>query len=117
MFEDRKVEVIAVSADNKERAQRAIDEWPLTRLRLGYNLSLDAARKLGLYISSATKEVEMPLFTEPGMFLIAPDQTLFATWISSYPLARPQLDEIIRGIDFIVDNNRPPRGTVASQQP
>ena len=86
-------------------------------MRLGYNLSLDAARKLGLYISSATKEVEMPLFTEPGIFLIAPDQTLFATWISSYPLVRPQLDEIIRGIDFIVDNNRPPRGTVASQQP
>jgi len=107
---ERNVSVIAVSADSKARAQQAVDEWRLDRLRLGFNLSIEAARRMGLYISAASREAEMPYFSEPGLFLIAPDQTLFASWISSYPFARPHLDEIVEGIDFILENKRPPRG-------
>ena len=112
LFIDRNVEVIAVSADNQERAQKAVEDWSLAKLRLGFDLSFDAAKTLGLYISSATKEVEMPRFTEPGIFLIAPNQTLFASWISSFPFARPPLDEIIRCIDFVIEHKRGPRGTL-----
>lgn len=115
-LQERNVEVIAISADSEERARQARNEWDLNQLRLGYNLSIDAARKMGLYISSATRDAEMSTFSEPGLFLIAPDQTLFASWISSYPFARPHMNEIIHGIDFIVENKRPPRGTVPIQR-
>ena len=53
---------------------------------------------------------EMPVFTEPGLFLIKPDQTLFAAWISSFPHARPDFSEILRSIDFVKENQVPPRG-------
>lgn len=111
-FMTRNVEVIALSTDSEERAQQAADNWQLKKLRLGYNLSIEAARKLGLYISSARRENEMPYFSEPGIFLVEPEQTLFATWLASYPFARTQLDEIIRCIDLIVEKNLPVRGTV-----
>ena len=67
---------------------------------------------MGLYISEANKDVEMPQFSEPGIFLIKPDQTLFATWVASYPFARPQIDQVLRCIDFAVEGSRLPRGTL-----
>ncbi len=80
-FHQRNVEVIAISADTEERGERAMNEWDLSDLRIGYDLSLADARKMGLYISEANKDAEMPQFSEPGIFLIKPDQTLFATWV------------------------------------
>lgn len=109
-FYQRNIEVIAVSADTKERAERAKNDWGLTNLRIGYALSLEDARKMGLYISEANKDSEMPKFSEPGIFLIKPEQTLFAVWLASYPFARPQIDELLRCIDFSVERNQAPRG-------
>ena len=111
-FHQRNVEVIAVSADTEERGERAINEWDLSELRIGYDLSLAYARKMGLYISEANKDVEMPQFSEPGIFLIKPDQTLFAAWVASYPFARPQIDQVLRCIDFAVEGSLLPRGTL-----
>lgn len=107
----RNVNVIAASADNRARAQQAVDEWGLNNLRMAYDLDIDLARNLGLYISESVRPGEMPVFTEPGLFLIRPNQTLFAAWISSYPFARPHIDEIWNCIDYIEQHKRPPRGT------
>ena len=108
---NRNIDVIAVSTDTEKRARQAKNDWDLSLLRLGFNLSIDAARKMGLYVSSAKRETEMPYFFEPGLFLIDVDQKLFAGWIATYPLARPNLDEIINSIDLILEKNLPIRGT------
>jgi len=109
-FSDRRVEVMAVSADSQRRALQAKHDWGLNRLRLGFDLAVDDARKLGLFISSARRETEMPRFSEPGIFLVKPDKTLFAAWISSYPFARPHLNEIVQSIDLMIEKGLPLRG-------
>jgi len=109
-FTQRNVEVIAVSMDTKERAQQTVESLQLGDLRLGYNLTKVAANKLGLYLSAAKKDTEMPIFSEPAILLISPDNTLFTIWLGSYAFPRQSLDEIITGIDFINEKGTPIRG-------
>ena len=109
-FTRRGVDVIAVSTDSRERALRTREEWGLQNFTLGYGMSIDTARAWGLYISHAIKEPEPPVFSEPGLFLIKPDRTLFAAQVSSMPFARPPLTDVLRAIDFVVEKNYPARG-------
>lgn len=114
-FGKRGVEVIAVSTDTLERAAQTKDEWQLRNLRIGYGLSIPKAREWGLYISTSrgktsTGVVEPDLFNEPGVFLIKPDQTLYASSVATMPFARPHFKEVLAAIDFIVEKDYPARG-------
>ena len=44
-FYQRGVSVIALSCDKKDAAERAVKEWGLQRLRVGFNLAPDDARQ------------------------------------------------------------------------
>ena len=69
-------------------------------------------RALGLYISDPLSEAETTdRFAEPGAFGIRPDGTLMLVDISNGPAARPDLDELLDGMIFNIENNRPVRGT------
>jgi len=107
------VNVLAVSADSAERAQQTLQDLALSKIQLAYDLDIEEARKCGLFISRKRKEVEMPLFVEPGIFLIRPDQRVEAAWISSFAFPRPPLTGIIAAINFVldVDPALPPRGS------
>ena len=94
-FEKLGVEVIAVSVDSAERAARAKAEWGLARMRVGYGLSIDTARQWGLFISGAQKESETDEFSEPGLFLVKADGTLYTASIANTPWARPPLDQML----------------------
>ncbi len=114
-FGKRGVEVIAVSTDTLERAAQTKDEWKLRNLRIGYGLSIPKAREWGLYVSSSRGKtsagvVEPDLFNEPGVFVIKPDQTLYASSVATMPFARPHFKEILAAIDFIVEKDYPARG-------
>ncbi|MCM5663316.1 peroxiredoxin-like family protein [Galbibacter mesophilus] len=109
-FEERGVNVIAISANTKELAQKTADEWDISTLPLGYGLSKEEARKWGLYISSAIADKEPETFFEPGLFLVKPDQTLYACSVQSMPFARPDFDDILDAIDFVKKKDYPPRG-------
>lgn len=114
-FAKRGVEVIAISTDTQERAQQTKDEWKLKNLRIGYGLSIQKAREWGLYISTSrgktsTGVVEPDQFSEPGLFLVKPDQTLYASSVATMPFARPHFDEILSAIGFVVDKDYPARG-------
>jgi peroxiredoxin len=114
-FGKRGVEVLAVSTDTRERAQRTQEEWKLKSVRIGYGLSIDKAREWGLYISSSRGKtsagiVEPDLFNEPGLFLVRPDQTLYAAYISTAPFARPHFDELVKALDVIIEKDYPARG-------
>lgn len=111
----RGVESIAVSCDDRERALRARDDWSLTKLPVGHGLSIDDARDWGLYISSGRGKTsagveEPPLFAEPGVFLVRPDGTLYASAVSTMPFARPHFREVMQAIDFVVSKDYPARG-------
>lgn len=109
-FKQKGVEAIAVSTDSKERADRTKKEWDVPHLTLGYGLTIDEARSWGLYISSGISDKEPGQFAEPGLFLIRPDQTLYAASIQTMPFARPSFSEVLGALDFVLGNNYPARG-------
>lgn len=118
-FEKRGVSVVAVSSDSEERAAKTKSEWNLPRLRLGYGLGLSEARRWGLYVSAGrgvtTIGVEEPAqFSEPGLFLIRPDHTVYFASVQSMPFARPHFADILGAIDFVVAKSYPARGEVTS---
>ena len=117
-FEKRGVAVVAVSTDSKERAEQTRENWGLWRLRIGYGLSLAAARRWGLYVSSGHGKTsagvdEPALFSEPAIYLVRPDGTLYFGSVQTMPFARPHFSDILTAIDFVVKNKYPARGEVA----
>ncbi len=102
--------MVAVSSDYGARAERSKNDWGLGALKVAYGLSIEQARDWGLYISHAIHESEPSLFIEPGLFLVRPDQTLYAASIQSMPFARPQFTDILGAVGFIGKRNYPARG-------
>jgi peroxiredoxin len=116
-FDKRGVAVVAVSSDTKDRAMQTREAWGLTRLRIGYGLDLAAARRWGLSISSGrgmtSAGVEEPArFSEPALYLIRPDGTLYFGSVQTMPFARPHFADILAAIDYVLKNNYPARGEV-----
>lgn len=121
-FAKHGVEAIAISSDSPERAGQSKEKWRLERLTLGYGLSLDDARRWGLYISSGhgktSAGVEEPsLFIEPGLFLVRRDGTLYFGSVQTMPFARPHFDDVLKAVGFVIANNYPARGEVVDHMP
>lgn len=114
-FARRGVEAIAISTDDEQRARRANDDWGLTKLKIGHSLSIDAARAWGLYISTGRGKTsagvdEPAQFSEPGVFLVRSNHTVYFAAIQSMPFARPHLRDVLGAIDFVIDKDYPARG-------
>lgn len=114
-FAERGVSVVAISADEEDRARKAKDAWKLDKLPLGYGLSLAKGREWGLYVSSARSDKEPALFTEPGLFMVRPDGTLYLGSAQTMPFARPPFTDVLKALDFVVENDYPARGEVADE--
>ena len=117
-FDKRGVKVLAASSDGRERAQAMADKLHAPDLRLGYDLSLADARAWGLYLSTSrgvtSIGIEEPaLFSEPGVFIVRPDGTLYYGAVQTMPFARPHFDELLAAIDFALAKNYPARGEYA----
>ena len=114
-FSARGVNLLAISSDTHERAQTALDEWKINKLPLGYGLSVEQSQALGLHRSAGrgltSIGIEEPAeFTEPGIFIVRPDNTLYWSNISTMPFARPHFKEILGAIDFAIQKDYPARG-------
>ena len=104
-------EVIAVSADPKEKAETEKQELDLG-FEVAYDLSQDQMRALGLYISNprSPQETDRP-FAEPGLFLVNPAGQAQVIEISNAPFARPDLNIILNGLKMTQERGFGPRGT------
>lgn len=105
-----KMDVTVVSGDTKEKAlaDRAEFGWDFD---LCYGMTEDQMRALGLYVSDPLSEAETNTrFAEPGTFAMRPDGTLMLVDISNGPASRPDLEELLDGMIFNIDNDRPVRG-------
>ena len=114
-FEERGVKTIAISSDGEGRAKQMAGKIGASKLRIGYGLSLSVAKEWGLYISTSrgatSTGVEEPeLFSEPGVFLIRPDQTLYYASVQTMPFVRPVFKEMVQALDFVIANDYPARG-------
>ncbi len=112
-FKHAGTEVVAVSADPKEKAEsEAGDEgW---RFAVGYDLSQDQMRALGLYISEprSPQETDRP-FSEPALFITNPEGKLQIVDVSNAPFARPELNSVLSGLKFVQEKHYPIRGRLA----
>ena len=102
--------VVAVSMESAERSQEVVDRWRLGELPVAYDLTEDAAREWGLFISTAIKESEPARFSEPGVFILDSDGTVYWSSVASMPFGRPSLDDIIAGIVYANEHSYPARG-------
>jgi hypothetical protein len=68
---------------------------------------------LGLYISEprSEKETDHP-FAEPAIFVINEHDQIQILDKSNAPFSRPDLNDLLAGIEFIRENDYPIRGTL-----
>jgi peroxiredoxin len=109
-FAKRGVDVIATSMDTQDRAEKAKADWGLANLPIGYDLPVATARDWELFISHPIRDGEPPEFSEPGLFLVRPNGELFYAARANAPWGRPPFDQVLRGIDGVVEHKRPARG-------
>ena len=119
-FSERGVQVIAVSSDDADRAEQMATKVKATGLKLGYGLSLRSAREWGLYISAGRGKtsigIEEPaLFSEPGVFIVRPDGTLYYGAVQTMPFARPPFQDLLGAIDFAIAKDYPARGEFSGE--
>lgn len=107
------IDVVAVSADPENKVETQMNlvkpAYPV-----GYGLTIDQMKTLGVYISDPRSEQETDRpFAEPGLFIINGDGNLHMTDISNAPFSRPDLDSLVSGLAWIrnPENNYPIRGT------
>lgn len=119
-FQKRGVRVIAISSDEVTRAQAMADKVQGSRIEFAYGLDLGLARQWGLYISTSKGKTsigleEPALFSEPGVFLIKPDQTLYYGSTQTMPFARPAFGDLLAAVDFAIQKDYPARGEYAGE--
>lgn len=104
--------VAVVSADSYEKAKadQTAFGWGFD---LGYGLTEDQMATLGLYVTEPLSPDEAEgNFAEPGTFVLRPDGSQIIVAISNGPAVRPELAELLDGMIFNKNNDRPHRGTV-----
>lgn len=116
------LDVVAVSMDSEEKARETAETLAKDmgkeslELPIGYGLSLEAARQWGLFISEARPDSSEPaVFSEPGLFVVQPDNIVYSEVVQSNPLTRPDFASLLGGIDWVVANKYPIRGTLTKQ--
>jgi peroxiredoxin len=109
-FNELGVNVIAISMDTEKRAKISSEKWEIDSLPLAYGLTESKAREWGLYISHAIKDEEPDVFSEPALFLVKSDETLYSSSVQTMPFARPEFGDLIKAIKFILKEDYPARG-------
>lgn len=105
-------DVAAMSGDPQEKAETQAREenW---RFAVGYGLSPEQMRTLGLYISEPRSPQETDrAFPEPGLFIVNPQGKVHIVDVSNAPFSRPDLNGILNGLKFIQEKQYPIRGTL-----
>ena len=114
-FAERGVECIAISSDDEDRTRQMADKIEAKNLRFGYGLDLKVALDWGLYISTSrgTTSIgidEPALFSEPGVFMVQADGTIYYLSVQSMPFVRPHFKELVAAMDFAIEKNYLARG-------
>lgn len=111
-FEALNIDVVAVSADNKAQLEQFKVNGLNTSFPVLLELQVEDMKKLGLYISEPTSDAETDhLFAEPGLFLVNPQGETSMIEIANAPYIRPNIDQFVTGLEYVMENNYPTRGT------
>ena len=108
-FAEYRAGMVAVSMNERALAEQSVDDWELGGLSVGYELSEEAARTWGLFLSDRYRDTEPARFAEPATFLVQRDGVLYAADVRSSPHLRPQLDRVLTMVRRATEGY-PPRG-------
>jgi peroxiredoxin len=91
-------EVIAVSADDRARAEESVEKWGLTDLNVAYDFPLAKADEWDLYVTEGVGH-QPPLFSEPALFIVWPDGKLDHGIINTAQRLRPEPSAVLEHIE------------------
>ena len=97
-FHELGAEVIAVSSDEKSRAEKSVALWRLDRLKVAYGFPLESAQDWGIYVTERGKPEDPPQFTEPAVFILQSDGKLGHGIINTAQRLRPDPNEVLSHI-------------------
>lgn len=99
--------------DSPDRAAVSDEQWATGDLPLAHSMTEAKAREWGLFISQKREGSEEPeSFSEPGLFLVKPDGSLYFSVVQNAPFTRPDQDDLLDSLAFIMENDYPTRGTL-----
>lgn len=110
-YKEAGLTVVAASMNDEALATKTVEEWELGDMRVAHSVTTDDANAWGLWLSKAFKDVEADVFTEPGLFWVRPDGSLYLVDISNMPWARPDLKFLVSKVGYALENDYPARGT------
>lgn len=64
----------------------------------------DIARK------TSSRMYEPAMFSNPGLFTVSAEQTLFYVQVQTMPVGRAHFEELVGALDFVIANDYPARG-------
>ena len=99
-----------MSMNDEALAKQTAEEWGLDAFPLGHGLGLADADRWGLFVSAGIKDNEPAHFSEPALFVVRPDGTLYASIVQTMPFARPPLKGLLGTLRWIAENDYPARG-------
>ena len=99
-----------MSCNTEELAKRTVADWHIERLTVGFGLELKDAQRWGLFVSSAANSAEPEKFTEPGIFVVRPDGTLYSSVVQTMPFSRPPGSTLLKTLEWVIENDYPARG-------
>lgn len=109
-FRASNIAVSVLSADGPEKAEAQVTEcgW---KFPVGYGLSVEQMRQLGLYVSDPRSPQETDRqFAEPALFVLNARGEVQIIDISNAPFARPDLKGLLKGVQFVMSKDYPIRG-------
>ena len=117
-FTDMGVSILIASGDTRERAEQTRQDWSLQNLTIGHGVTTEQARDWGLHRSTGrgltSIGIEEPAeFSEPGLFIVRADNSLYWAQISTMPFARPHFREVMGGLKFALEKDYPARGELS----
>jgi peroxiredoxin len=110
-FDQLGISVAAVSADS-EAQTRLTDAASSVTFPLLYGMDVATMQRLGLYVSEPRSAQETDhRFPEPALLVVNADGILQIVDVANAPFVRPELDTLLGGLGFVIENNYPIRGT------
>lgn len=111
-FREIGVELIAISGDPRDRAERAREEWELQNLTIGFGLDVETMEAWDLYVSKGLSDDEPELFNEPGLYVVRPDGNVYYAAVNSMTFGRPRMSELLKALQVKIAHDAPARGEV-----
>jgi len=114
-FAELGINVVAINSNDGELTAKTVEEWGLDDLDVAHSLDMETAAEWGLHISAGREGTAEPAhFSEPGIFLIRADGTLYFSSIQTMPFARPQFSDILGAAKFVIEKGYPARGEIVN---